>query len=537
MNKNVHPVFFETRKPVSDLGFHDRTKLMEQLESLVKAHFEGRPSWVALLGPRKIGKTSILAELQRRAQTHGVVVTLDLFNVDARVQDVLTALLRSLLIGVCEQADHHELAGKLGGQAPPLSAKLAHELSTELPFGTVGKALELLEAVGKTQVSNAEVTEVLELPERMAQELGPVWLIIDELQELEALNRQRPFNKRHTIFRLMRSVWQRHELVSYWATGSQVSMLSSVFNDRRSPFHGHFRLVHVGPFELETAAQMLLDRTSISARADDAALAAEVAAETLGGHPFYIQVLGEELELRQVKLSRHSVKSVLQDILLEPTGRLALHLTGILEADAGSGQQVAVLRALAKGEARLSELVLANRSLSKDATHTILRRLQAADLVVHDLKTQRWRVADPALAAVLRTGGLTGEPSPSVLGDEGERAAARHLLTQGLRPVYQSYRSLGPADLVVLEADRRLALQVKRSPLPLYIKETEYQRLKQWANKYSMKPVLCQVEPEEPTTVRYWRWSSGVKTSKRRRFDENNSATSVLALLNNKHKP
>ena len=29
-------------------------------------------------------------------------------------------------------------------------------------------------------------------------------------------------------------------------------------------------------------------------------------------------------------------------------------------------------------------------------------------------------------------GGLTGEPSPSVLGDEGERAAARHLLTQGL---------------------------------------------------------------------------------------------------------
>lgn len=505
---------------------------MEQLDALMAGHLQGRPSWVALLGPRKIGKTSILRELRRRTQSQGaIVVVVDLFQIDARVQDVFAAFLGRLLAGACEGAGHKDLAGRIQTRLPSISGELAHEVSTALPFTGTGRALELIDAMRSTHVSNEQIREVLALPEMFAQELGPIWVILDEVQELEALNRQKPFNKRHTIFRLMRSVWQEHEKVSYWATGSQVSMLATVFTDRRAPFHGHFQIVPVGPFESDDAVELLLNKTDDSRKAADAREAAELATETLGGHPFYLQVLGEEIELRRVELSVKSVKSVLQETLLAPMGRLALHLQGIIEADAGSGQQLAVLRALARRPSTLAELVSANPSLTRDSTSVLLRRLEQADLVVRDAKAPRFEVADRALAAYLRVGGVASEPAPSVLGDAGERAAVRHLMDQGIRPVYQSYRSLGPADLVVLEPDRRLAFQVKRSPLPLYIKETEYQRLLKWASDQSLLPVLCQVEPESPDVVRYWRWAAGRKTGKRRRFDEGAAVTSVLELL------
>lgn len=507
---------------------------MERLGALIEAHLEGRPSWVALLGPRKIGKTSLLRHLQKQAAAteSAVVVTLDLFAVDAKVQEVFTALIGALLAGACEGSGHLELAGRLRTRPPPYTGDLAHALSIALPFDCVGRTLALLEALQRPQVSNAELTEVLGLPEAFAQELGKsLWVILDEVQELEALNRQKPFSKRHTIFRLMRSVWQEHSQVSYWVTGSQVSMLRALLTDRRSPFHGHFQLQPLGPFELDVAAELLIEGTTKTRRGKDAPAAAALVAKTLGGHPFYMQVLGEELELRRVPLTERSVKAVLQEVLLSPTGRLSLHLQGVLEADAGSGQQLGVLRALARGEASLAELVKQNPTLSRESTHVMLRRLEGADLVLRDEATHRFRVADPALASYLRVGGLEAEPSPAVLGDEGEQAAARHLLAQGLRPVYQSYRSLGPADLVVLEPGRRLALQVKRSPLPIYIKETDYQRLALWAKEQSMEPVLCQVEPEEPTTVHYLRWSESTKTGRRRRFDESSAAASVLSLL------
>ncbi len=533
MDKNVYTAgVFETRRPVWGDEFHDRTGLLEQLGGLVEAHLEGRPSWVVLMGPRKIGKTSILKELQRRVEgRQGMVATMDLFKVDARVQDVFTALLCSLLSGACSAAGHEDLARRLRLRPGPPDGELAYELSGALPMECVGRTLGLLDALQARQVKGADVEEALDMPERFAQHVGPVWMIIDEFQELAALGRQRPFSKRHTVFRLMRSVWQDHQRVSYWATGSQVSMLTSLFSGRRAPLHGHFRLVPVGPFERDTAAHLLLRRTDPSLQGKESGEAAALAAEALGDHPFYIQMLGEELQLRRVRLTFKGVKSVLQEIMLSPAGRLALHLQGVIKADAGSGQQLAVLRALSRGEATLAELVKANRSLTRESTHALLRRLEGADLVSRDRQTHRFRVFDPALAAYLRMGGLAAEPSPAVLGDEGEKAAARHLMAQGIRPVYQSYRSLGPADLVTLEPRERLAIQVKRTGLPIYFTEPQYRRMEHWARQESLLPVLCQVDPGETGIVRYWKWSAAKKAGKRRRFDETGSVASVLELL------
>ncbi len=530
MDKLVHAPF-ETRTPVSGAGFHDRARLLEQLTGLAQAHLDGQPSWVVLLGPRKIGKTSLLAEARRRATGSGdLVVHVDLLRTDARVQDVFAALVTHLLAAACASVGRRDLEHRLLLPPQPPSAGLVHDVSGAIGGAHVGAAFETLELLRRRSVSHAAVEAALDLPGRFAAEHGPTWVVFDEFQEIEALNRQRPFSKRHTVYRLMRSVWQTHERVSYWATGSQVSMLTSLFTDRRAPFHGHFRLVPVGPFDAADGADLLLERLCRGSRPSEAERAAAFAAEALGGHPFYLQVLGEEMLLRRVPLTTAAVKSVLQELLLEPAGRLALHLRGVIEADVGGGQKLAVLRCLARRPATLAELVAANRSLSKDSAHGQLTRLSAADLVTRDRDTGRFRVADPALAALLRVEGYGAEPAPSVLGDEGERAAARDLSAQGIRPVYQSYRSLGPADLLSLGPGPRFAIQVKRTPLPVYVTEAQFQRLRRWAESESMTPLLCQVEPGDLTTVRYWRWRDGRRAGRRRRFDEEGSTRAVWSL-------
>ena len=523
---------FETRRPVWGAEFHDRRELLDRLSRQLRDHLSGRPSWVVLLGPRKVGKTSILQELYRSMEGQlGPVVFLDLFRTDSRVQDVFLAYIVELLAAACRSKGGQDLAERVRAAPMALEGDLAHAVSTTLPFEATGRALALAGALRARSIDGTTVAEILELPERFAVEIGPVWVVLDELQELEALNRQQPFNKRHTVYRLMRSVWQGHEKVSYWGTGSQVSMLTRLFTDRRSPFHGHFQLVEVPPFAVEQATELLLERLPDRLEGPQAGDAARMAVEALGAHPFYVQLLGEELELRQIELTRQGINSVLQEILLSPSGRLALHLQGVIEADAGKGHQLAVLRALASGEASLSELVSRRPSFGRDATHAVLRRLEAADLVTRDHRTHRFRVADRALAAYLRMGGLSPDPPPAVIGAQGERIAARHLMGQGLRPVYQSYRSLGPADLVVLEPGRRLAIQVKATPSLVTLSESEFQRMIRWAHEQQLLPVLCQVELGAPERVRYWPWSAARKTGQRRKFDPADQVATALELL------
>jgi AAA+ ATPase superfamily predicted ATPase len=58
---------FRINQPVTDLAFFDRDKEVERLLALIAELEAGAPSWLAILGPRKIGKTSLILECSRRS--------------------------------------------------------------------------------------------------------------------------------------------------------------------------------------------------------------------------------------------------------------------------------------------------------------------------------------------------------------------------------------------------------------------------------------------------------------------------------------
>src|SRR5262245_12957171 len=71
---NYAPPMFRTNQPVAEAAFFDRDKELARLRALIDALAAGAPSWLCVLGPRKIGKTSLILECARRAAGTGVTI-------------------------------------------------------------------------------------------------------------------------------------------------------------------------------------------------------------------------------------------------------------------------------------------------------------------------------------------------------------------------------------------------------------------------------------------------------------------------------
>lgn len=126
---------FETRCPVYGATFDDRHELLAMLGARLQDHAAGRPSWIVLLGPRKVGKTSLLRQLALSTEALvGPVVFVDLFRTDARVQDVFSCYLTELLAAACSSVGEAQLAGKIRATPTEVEGALAHAVSTALPF-------------------------------------------------------------------------------------------------------------------------------------------------------------------------------------------------------------------------------------------------------------------------------------------------------------------------------------------------------------------------------------------------------------------
>src|SRR5215207_5580577 len=72
---------FRTSVPAIAEAFLDRADAVARLEDVLRRLKAGSPQWLCILGPRKIGKTSLLLELSRRSVDEEVAfVVLDVFE-------------------------------------------------------------------------------------------------------------------------------------------------------------------------------------------------------------------------------------------------------------------------------------------------------------------------------------------------------------------------------------------------------------------------------------------------------------------------
>jgi AAA+ ATPase superfamily predicted ATPase len=477
---------FRTNVPVTDEGFHDRSDELARLLDIVSRLESGETGWLAIIGPRKIGKTSLMLELQRRASSPSLVfLVIDTFEQLPPSPEVFRRYGLRFLDGVMSS----ELGVSLEALAhdPPRfrSAIQASSRFTALPAALRGQVLELPDR----KVDASFVETALQLPERVAEALDLRVLVAwDEFQELASLDTGRAGLD---VFPLMRSIWQRHRRVGYVISGSRRSLLTELVASERSPFFHHFSLMDLGPFPTDEAVGLLLEHAPD--RRHLGKTFARRAVEVIGGHPFYLQMLGEVVTSRPPPYDEAALKEALQDLLFSRTGRLALYFESIFQGLVGrSTGLAATLQSLADGPRRLTEVAQAIGA-SSGATVRYLERLGDA---VERTDNGRYRLTDSTFGLWLRWRKPGGTVVPmAVVGDEAERRVAEHLSAMGFDLVYQSRASRGAFDLLATRGARQLGLQIKRSKPPLRFKRSEWSRMEAEGRRFGWVWVVAAVLP------------------------------------------
>ena len=459
---------FQTSTPVVGERFHNREVELKALARAIERLSAGEPQWVAILGPRKIGKTSLVLEAARRAQSDSLrVVALDVQE-QGPVSD---EIFRRLAVRVVDAALGSEMGESLERLAAhPTSYRNALQRSKRFNSLPTDLRIEVVELV-ESEITPEQVGTWLDLPQQLAAALGLRFVIaLDEFQELQGLTVQR---KAFSPFMLMRSRWQKHRSVAYFISGSARSMLLALVNSQQSPFFQHFAIHELGPFT-HSAGVGLLQQQSPAGRAIPAEVA-ELAVKSLTGHPFYLQLLGEELTQRPGPSDIAAVRDALQGLLFSRTGRLALFFENEFQRLVGrSTTLAATLDALAEKPVPLMAVAKSIQAAS-GPTVTYLERLRDA---VTRSEDGLYQLTDPTFALWLRWRRPGGTVVPmGVVGDEAEIAVARILSAMGFDLVYQSKASRGAFDLLATRGSMQLGVQVKRSGLPLRFKLTEWSRM------------------------------------------------------------
>ncbi|MBI1973645.1 AAA family ATPase [Candidatus Micrarchaeota archaeon] len=269
---------FVVGKPVSGELFYGRKDVIETVvNSPGNSH--------ALVGIRRVGKTSILEELELRFRKKGVIaLRVNIHDViPFSIENFLNAYTTAVIDGYATVSKRKQLAerikeflkGKLAGVSDLI--KSAH-----IETDAVRMWFEFRQGTQKdlTQL----MQDVIAYPEKLAREAGSrVVIMIDEFQELQKLGED--------FMKSLRSNMQKTKKVDYVISGSSVGMMSYILGNPRSPFYNMFLAKRVGGLDDESARRLLgrLKDFGVSLKGN---LEKEIIVRTVA-MPLYLQAIGK----------------------------------------------------------------------------------------------------------------------------------------------------------------------------------------------------------------------------------------------------
>lgn len=201
---------------VSGYQFYDRTETVETLKSRLIAG----SSNIVMFAPRRYGKTSLVSKVLRliREETGIPSLMFDLSMVPT-------------LPRFCEEYVNAVYA-MVGGRQE-LAHRIVNLLANCNPSLTVGIGGAVKVKLNLRQVlSESSLCEILDLPERLADELGTSFVIaFDEFQDVAEISREFALEK------VFRSRIQKQQRVRYVFFGSKSHLLERMFRDHARPFY------------------------------------------------------------------------------------------------------------------------------------------------------------------------------------------------------------------------------------------------------------------------------------------------------------
>ncbi len=250
--------------------FYDRK---EECDRIVATLSNGNN--MVLFAPRRYGKTSlvfrVIEQLEEMGHTCVYMDFLPVYSIESFVGFYLHAIEK-------KQNNLKRLVQIITNVVKNIRPKLSFDSNGNPEFG-----IDLTESI----VSVQTLSEVLDLPEKLAQPGKKTIIIFDEFQEITKLNK-------YGFESLLRSKIQKQEHVNYLFLGSRTHLLNDMFNNKNRAFYNSASHMQIGPLPHDETIVFLQEKFGLSG-IDIGTQLALYLIEQSGDIPYYIQLLAAEV--------------------------------------------------------------------------------------------------------------------------------------------------------------------------------------------------------------------------------------------------
>ena len=279
-----------TLRPVKGERFINRQELLDEMISELR-DFESTTGY-ALYGKRRIGKTSVLKEVQRRLESEHKIVTV-YFSVWDLIEFSVVEFCQRLSMEIIDAYRPYIGLKYKANELFQTPLTMLRKLLDSSEFKIVYNELEFLISKKRDIDKNLLVENALYLPEKLAKSTGTKCiLMIDEFPSISELKSDS--NKiGETIIKKMRTIFENWERTTLCISGSIRSTMKLSVLSSTSPFYRQLIIKEVKPFEREYTKELLSGDIEITEEGVD-----EIHNFSTG-IPFYIQFIGKMLERRK----------------------------------------------------------------------------------------------------------------------------------------------------------------------------------------------------------------------------------------------
>lgn len=315
--------------------FTDRVNEVAYIEQFIKS-----ANHLVMISPRRYGKSSLVAKAVKESGRKSI--TLNLQSVTS-VSDLSAKLLREFFKVHPMERIRHLIA----------HFRIVPIVSTNPVTG----AMDVSFQSGAQEVVLLE--DVLNLLERAHSEKDRLIVVLDEFQEIKDIS--------SGLDRQLRSIMQEQKHINYILLGSQESMMTDIFENKKSPFYHFGELMRLGKLPRQDFYDYLVERLSAVFPESCRVLADRILNFT-ECHPYYSQQLAANVW--QIGVLQPKSEDVLQAAVDHIVVSHALDYEriwmGFKRTNRWILQRLAYGKSLQNGEYRTSTIYSALKRLQKD---------------------------------------------------------------------------------------------------------------------------------------------------------------------------